>query len=401
MTQLQSYCGRSQELDNILNTSQSNVQFYSNWFPHRDHNKVESEASLLSTGHHRPDPAQRQTQMTTRLNSFETYWETRTTVWMTLRQSQKECRRCTAIRTEKSTLQWSQRSTSSKERTNLSESERLQSKQTVQKWDSSRRITRTLTKLQWADYDEDSSLRSSHCPQRMENLTAWKSDSTMSQIQKSSQMARRLNSNSPINTKSSQEKHLNKAVWKTTCDYGYLSWPKQRYVTNQSRTWMINTLPCLGSGQNPTGLGSQMDNVHTAEDPKTHHSGVRSIHAPTSPLHLLLQAKENKSTAHRSWTVSIQSTRLRLSICCLAAENAQIAVWIAVIGFKDVDGNIRGNINSFNFIKAKGWLREPESTQVKSILVQNGRFRFITHCPWSPDTRQAWRISMKMSTHQL
>jgi hypothetical protein len=64
MTHPERYCGGAKELDNFLDTLQSNFQSHADLFPHGDSDKVKYAVSLLSTWNNHPDPAQRQTQMT-------------------------------------------------------------------------------------------------------------------------------------------------------------------------------------------------------------------------------------------------------------------------------------------------------------------------------------------------
>jgi hypothetical protein len=64
MTYPEWYCGGAKQLDNILDTIQSNFQSHSHLFPHRDPDKVKYAANLLNTWNNPADPAQRQTQMT-------------------------------------------------------------------------------------------------------------------------------------------------------------------------------------------------------------------------------------------------------------------------------------------------------------------------------------------------
>jgi len=64
MTHPELYCGGETELENFLETLQSNFQSHAHLFPHGDPDKVKYAASLLSTWNNHPDRAQRQTQMT-------------------------------------------------------------------------------------------------------------------------------------------------------------------------------------------------------------------------------------------------------------------------------------------------------------------------------------------------
>jgi len=157
--------------------------------------------------------------------------------------------------------------TSSKERMNQWGSTPNQLKQTGEQRDSSSRITRTFTNWLGADYDQDLSPRYSCWPQRMKNLTVWKSFSTVPPIQKSSQTAKPPNSSSHINSKSSQENHLHKAARYTASDHPYPSWPNHCSPTSQSQTRMLNALLHLGSHQSSMILGSQKDNVYAALHP--------------------------------------------------------------------------------------------------------------------------------------
>ena len=199
----------------------------------------------------------------------------------------------------------------------------------------------------------------------MGNSTAWKSFSTEPPIQRSSRTAKRPNSSSHINSKSSQENHLNKAVGNTTSDHPYPSWP--RYWIPRSRSWtrMINTLSLAGSRQSSMKLGSRKENVYIAGHLNIKHSGVRNIHAPTSLKTLLLQEMENKPNASTASIVHNQKTSLPLSVSSLAGADGRAGASITVIGYNGVDGNIRGNSATSDFTKAKGCLRQPHSSHVK------------------------------------
>jgi hypothetical protein len=182
-------------------------------------------------------------------------------------------------------------------------------------------------------------------------------------------MAQSLNRSSHNDSKGSQESHhLNKAARNATSDHPYLSRPKHRSATSQSRTRIINTLQCLGSRQSSTKLGIRKENAYAADHRNINHSGARNIHAPTFPKTLLPQETVNKSNTSAPSIVNNQKTSLSLTVPSSAGEDGRTGAWIAVIGYESVDGNIRGNSTASDFTKAEGCLREPESSHVKSIF---------------------------------
>jgi len=163
----------------------------------------------------------------------------------------------------------------------------------------------------------------------------------------------------------------------------------------------MNALLRLGSRQSSIKLGSGKENSYAADHPNTKHSRALNIHAPTSPKTLLPQAMENKSNAPSPLIVNNQKTSIALSVSSSAGVDGRTEAWIAVIWYEGVDGNIRGHSSASDFTKAAGWLREPESSHVESIVVWNSKPRFITHCAQSPDMGSTRRIAANMSTHRL
>jgi len=161
---------------------------------------------------------------------------------------------------------------------------------------------------------------------------------------------------------------------------------------------MIKALPRTGFRQSSMKLGSRNDNALIAGHINIKHSSARNIHAPISLKTLLLHEMENKSNAGAPSIVNNQKTNLPLSVSSSAGVDGQVGAWIAVIGYKGIDGNIRGNSTASDFTKAEACLREPESSHVKSIIVWNGKTGFISHCPQSPETRSTRRIAANTST---
>jgi len=235
----------------------------------------------------------------------------------------------------------------------------------------------------------------------MEISTAWKNFSTEQPIQMSSWIVKSPNSSRHINSKSIQENHLKKEARNATSDNPYPSRPKQWSPRSQSRTRMINALPHPGSCQSSVKLGSWKEDTYAAGHLITKHPGARNIDVPTSPNTLLLQETENKWNTNAPSTVTNQKTSLPLLVFSSAGEEGQIGTWIAVIQYKDVDGNFRGNSAASDFIMGKRCLREPESSHIESRFVWNSKTGFIVHCPRSPDTRSTPRIAVNMCTHQL
>ena len=119
------------------------------------------------------------------------------------------------------------------------------------------------------------------------------------------------------------------------------------------------------------------------------------------PENLAPPGDGNKSNASAPSIVNNQETNLPLSGSSSAGEVAWAGPWIAGIGYKCVDGNIRGISTASDFTKAEGCLSEPESSHVKWIFVWNGETRFIPHCLRSPDTRSTQRIAANTSTHWM
>jgi hypothetical protein len=58
-----------------------------------------------------------------------------------------------------------------------------------------------------------------------------------------------------------------------------------------------------------------------------------------------------------------------------------MGAWIEVIGYEGVDGNMGGNSIALDITKAKGCLREPESSHSQSIFVWNSKTGLIAHSP--------------------
>jgi len=198
----------------------------------------------------------------------------------------------------------------------------------------------------------------------MENSTAWKSFSTEPPIQRSSRTGKSPNSSSDINSKSSQENHLNKATRNATSNHPYPGQAKHRNPRSQSRPRMINALPRPGSRQSPMKLGSRKDNAYAVGHLNIKHSGAQTIHTPTSPKTLLLQETDKKSHASAPSIVNNQKTWLPLSVSSSAGAAGRAGVWIGVIGYEGVDGNIRGNSTASDCTKAEGCLSESESAHV-------------------------------------
>jgi len=164
---------------------------------------------------------------------------------------------------------------------------------------------------------------------------------------------------------------------------------------------MINALQHLGSRQSSTKLGSRKENAYAEDHKNIKHSDARNIHAPSSPKTLLPQEPEYKSNASAPSIVNNQKSSLPLLVPSSAGEDGRTGAWLAVIGHEGVDVNIRGNSTTSDFTEAKGFLKELESSQVKSIFVWNSKTRFIRHCPQSPDTTSIRRIAANTSTYRL
>jgi len=150
---------------------------------------------------------------------------------------------------------------------------------------------------------------------------------------------------------------------------------------------MINALSCIGFRWRSTKLNSGKERGHALDHRTITHSGGPYIQVATSQITLFLQEMENKSNASVPSIVNKQKTNLPLLVSSSEGQDERTKYWIGVIAYDGVDGNIRGNSTTSNFTKAKGCLRDPESTHAKSIFVWNGITGFTAHCPRSPDTR--------------
>ena len=138
--------------------------------------------------------------------------------------------------------------------------------------------------------------------------------STEMPIQRSSRTAYCPNSSSHLSSKCSPENHVNKWARNATSGYVYLSRQKYWNPSNQSRTRMINPLPCPGSRQRFMKLGSWKENAHTVGHLEVKHSGAQSILALTSPNTLLRQETEKISNFSTSSIFNKQRTILPYSV---------------------------------------------------------------------------------------
>jgi hypothetical protein len=127
-----------------------------------------------------------------------------------------------------------------------------------------------------------------------------------------------------------------------------------RSPTRKSQTWIIDALLFLGYCQSSVKLRSQKENTYAVTHPNITHYGVPNIHMPTALKSLLLEEMDNKSTANTSTNVSNQETSLPLTLCILLEEDESIQGWITVIGYKGIEGNMRGNSTASDFIEGKG-----------------------------------------------
>lgn len=195
----------------------------------------------------------------------------------------------------------------------------------------------------------------------MENLTVCNSSSPALLIQKSSQTAKCPNSSSHINGKRSEENHHYNAARTATSDNAYLSWPKHPIPRSQCGISIMNAIPHLGSQLSSMKLVSQKQNKYAVGHPHVKHLVAPNIPMPTSPKSLLLQGTANDANTKAPPKVSKQKTGLFRLVLSSAGVDAGMVAWIAVVRYKDIDGNFRGNLTSLEYIKAEDFLREPET----------------------------------------
>jgi len=199
----------------------------------------------------------------------------------------------------------------------------------------------------------------------------------------------------------SQENRLNKAARKGTSARPYPSKQNHCSPTSQTRTRMIIALPFLGCPLSSMKLAISTEYGYAMGHPNIKHPAAQNEHSPTSPTTLLLQPMENKSNASTPSTVSNKETSLPLLVPSWEGEDGWIGAWIAGIGYKGVDGNIRWHSTALDFINAKGCTRELESPHVKWLFVWNSGSRFITNRPPRPDMRSRQRIANNRSIYWL
>jgi len=235
----------------------------------------------------------------------------------------------------------------------------------------------------------------------MHNLTTWKSLFTMTPIQKSSWMANSLNSSSLIYSKSCLEYHLNKVASNATSDLPYPSRPEHRRLTGQCRAMMLNALPHPGSRQSCMLHRSQKRNSYTADDAKLIYPSAQNKHAATSQFLLFLPETVNTSNASLPSTVIKQTSSIPQLVFRSVREDEPIRAQVTLMGYEDIDGNIRGNTNASDVIQVEGFLREPEIPHVIIIVVWNRKTGVTVYYPRSPDMKSKHRIATNVSTQRL
>jgi len=214
-------------------------------------------------------------------------------------------------------------------------------------------------------------------------------------------MVNSFNHSCLIDSKSSLENHLNKMSSNATSDHPYLSLPKHWSSTYQSQWRMINMLPCLCSQQCSMLHGSQSQNTYAAGRPNLYNYSAHNILTVTSPKVLTLSETENKSNTSSPSIVIKHTTSWPLAVFSLVTDDKPIRAQLSLIRYEGVDDIIRANSTASEFLKAKGWLREPESPHTVSTVVWNGTTKLTADCQRCPETRSISQIATNMSTYFL
>jgi len=281
------------------------------------------------------------------------------------------------------------------------ESIAIKSKQIGEQRDGFRRKTRTFTELLHMDNAQDWSPGFSLWHQRMGNFTTWRNFSTAPQIQMSSHTVWSLNSNSQSTARAVRR------IIATRREETQLSNIHIRAGQIIEPQWIRVGQACEMYFWT-LGLARALSNLEVSR--KMHmllghwnikHSSAPNIHTPTSLITLLVKVMENRSNTSAPSIISNRKPRLLFSVSGSAEDNGRMEACITVIVYDGIDGNIRGISTALDFFMAMGCHREPESSHVMSIFVQNSKTRFIPHCPPSPNTRSTWSIVMNTRTCRL
>jgi hypothetical protein len=147
-------------------------------------------------------------------------------------------------------------------------------------------------------------------------------------------------------------------------------------------------------------LGSRMENAYAACHRSIKHAQEVIIPVSTSLKTLLLQETKGKSNTSTPSIVNNQKTSLPALACSSVEDDGRTGPRIAVIGYKGIDGNIRGKSTASDFAKAKGCLTEPVCFHAMLILVGNDKTGVLAHCLASQVTKATLRIAENTSTNR-
>jgi len=161
---------------------------------------------------------------------------------------------------------------------------------------------------------------------------------------------------------------------------------------------IINALARLRLQQSSTQHGTEKEHAFTAGNLNPKYSGVQIVYVPTSPESLLLQGMGNQWNCSTTLIVNNWKTTWPLMVHSAAGGDFEISIWIAVIGYEGIYGNIIGSSTASDFIRAQWCVGDPESTHVKSILLWNSLTRVITNCLWTPNMKLPQRVVINMNT---
>ena len=173
----------------------------------------------------------------------------------------------------------------------------------------------------------------------MEYLTVRKSSPTEPPIQKSSQMAKRLNSSSQISSTSSDKNHLNEAGIKRDFQ-PFISGPviapkpdKSKSDIDYTRTPVLWVSPVLYDTRKWEGKCWRWGSP-------THKTFWCTKYTRANlPQNLLSPGDRNKSNANAPVTVLNRKTSLPYLLSRLAGEDRGIGASITVFGYEGFDGN--------------------------------------------------------------